>query len=101
MEGEFILHIFLILVFLAFAYVITNKILDERAPEETVDATLIKKKVGSVVDANNMINTEYILFFDIAGKTKRFAVTYSKYEELQEGKQGKLTYKRNKFVSFL
>ena len=101
MEGEFILHIFLILVFLAFAYVITNKILDERAPEETVDATLIKKKVGSVVDANNMINTEYILFFDIFGKIKKFSVNYSKYESYTENQKGVLTYKRNKFVDFV
>lgn len=90
-----------LIVSLMFAYVITNIILDEKAPKESANATLIKKEQDSHVDANNIINTDYILTFDINGSLKKFSVNYSKYESYTENQKGVLTYKRNKFVDFV
>lgn len=95
------MRIIWLVISLIFAYVITNIILDEKAPKETAKATLIKKEQDNHVDANNIINTDYILTFDINGNIKKFSVNYSKYESYIENQQGTLTYKRNKFVDFV
>ncbi len=92
------------LIIVAFlAYIIINFRMDENAPEETVNAKLVKKEVSSYCPDPNqgIINTDYILTFDIGGKRKIFATTYSVYEQYEENQTGKLTYKRNKFVNFV
>lgn len=92
---------FYILAILVFAYIIINFILDSKAPKENIKATLIDKKVESFMDANNVMNERYTLIFDINNKTKKFDVSYSNYKNSEVGSIGTLTYKRNKFVSFL
>lgn len=93
--------LFWILAIACFAYVITNLILNETAQEETVRAKLVKKDIDTVIDSNNMINTSYILTFDIDGKNKRLVCAYKNYEQYEENQIGTLTYKRNKFVNFV
>lgn len=95
---------FAILVFLfgfgIILYAIINWILDNRAPEEVVEATLLRKKTSTMMDANNIMHTDYILVFDINGIKKKFIVPRRIYKQYKENQKGLLTYKRNRFVNF-
>ena len=84
-----------------FTYVIVNIILDNSSKEENVEATLIDKKNDTFIDANNMIFEEYALIFLIGTQEKRFSVSYKTYKSIDINDKGMLTYKRNKFVSFI
>ena len=55
--------IFMIIVLILFGYVIINNILDSKAPIEKMEAKLIKKGIDNTIDANNVINVNYVLVF--------------------------------------
>lgn len=84
-----------------FTYVIVNIILDNSSKEEKVETTLVDKKTDTFIDANNMIYEEYFLIFLIETQEKRFSVSYKTYKNFDIFDKGILTYKRNKFVSFI
>lgn len=84
-----------------FTYVIVNIILDNSSKEEKIETTLVDKKTDSFIDANNMIYEEYFLIFLIETQEKRFSVSYKTYKNFDTNDKGILTYKRNKFVSFI
>ena len=48
-----------------------------------------------------MIYEEYFLIFLIETQEKRFSVSYKTYKNFDINDKGILTYKRNKFVSFI
>lgn len=84
-----------------FTYVIVNIILDNSSKEEKVETTLVDKKTDTFIDVNNMIYEEYFLIFLIETQEKRFSVSYKTYKNFDIFDKGILTYKRNKFVSFI
>lgn len=92
--------LFWILVILVFSYVIFNFSMDEKAPLEKAQATLIRKDIDNYIDANQIMNQTYVLTFDVDGKTKKFAVNYSVYSKYEENQKGVISFKRNKFVDF-
>ena len=71
------MSVFYILVILAFTFVIVNFILDSKAPKTDVEAKLIDKLVESSVDANNIMQENYILVFNINNQKKMFNVSYT------------------------
>lgn len=66
-----------------------------------LQAVLASKKTGTYMDANNVVHTNYILEFDVLGERKKFIVKHNVYKMYFEGQQGKLVYKRKKFVDFI
>lgn len=66
-----------------------------------LQAVLASKKTGTYMDANNVVHTNYILEFDVLGERKKFIVKHKIYKMYFEGQQGKLVYKRKKFVDFI
>ena len=84
-----------------FTYVIVNIILDNSSKEEKVETTLVDKKTDTFIDANNMICEEYFLIFLIETQEKRFRISYKTYKNFDIFDKEILTYKRNKFVSFI
>lgn len=99
--GLFMPGIFFILFFAISAYLIINFILNSLAPEESINATLVKKECTTHMDANNHIHTYYILHFNINGTNSKFNVSYGKYKKYTEGQYGHLIYKRKRFVDFI
>lgn len=95
------MSVFYILVILVFTFVIVNFILDSKAPKTDVKAKLIDKLVESSVDANNIMQENYILVFNINNQKKMFSVSYANYKKYKVGVTGTLTYKRNRFVDFI
>lgn len=93
--------IFLLIFFLFLGYIIINWILDEKAPEEKTEATLIKKKTSTMIDANQVMHTTYLLIFDIEGTTKKFHTSRKIYKQYEEQQKGILIYKRKRFVDFI
>lgn len=93
--------IFFIIVILIFSYVFINWLLDEKAPKEKVEALLVKKKVCTSMNANNIIHKNYVLIFDVKGSRKKFNVNNRKYKQYKENQEGILVYKRKKFVDFI
>lgn len=93
--------LFYIICIGTFIYVITNIILDKTSKTETIDATLINKRTDSFVDSNNIMFEEYLLIFLIEAREKSFSVSYKTYKSIDIDDKGLLTYKRNKFVSFI
>lgn len=95
------MQIFIILVIISFSYVIINFILDSKATPTTSKATLIKKEIESLVDANGVLTENYLLTFkNENNETKRYSVSYKIYKNLNENQTGALTVKRKRFVSF-
>lgn len=91
-----------IIVFLGIiTYIICDYILNNAAPEEQIQAVLASKKTGRYMDTNNVVHTNYILEFDVLGERKKFIVKHNVYKMYFEGQQGKLIYKRKKFVDFI
>lgn len=66
-----------------------------------LQAVLASKKTGTYMDANNVVHTNYILEFNVLGERKKFIVKHNVYKMYFEGQQGKLVYKRKKFVDFI
>lgn len=66
-----------------------------------LQAVLASKKTGTYMDANNVVHTNYILEFDVLGERKKLVVKHNVYKMYFEGQQGKLVYKRKKFVDFI
>ena len=66
-----------------------------------LQAVLANKKTGTYMDANNVVHTNYILEFDVLGERKKFIVKHNVYKMYFEGQQGKLVFKRKKFVDFI
>ncbi len=95
------MSIIMFVVIAFFAYVIVNFIMDEKAPVETTTATLVRKDIDNYIDSNQIMNQTYILTFNINGNTKRFSVNYSTYNKYEEGQEGTISFKRNKFVEFV
>lgn len=94
------IFVFLIIVlFLGIA--LGNWYLNEKAPEEQVQAVLIKKKKRTSMDANNVMYDDYFLTFEINGATKKFKVRRNIYNQYNENTKGTLTFKRNRFVDFI
>lgn len=52
--------IFIIILVLAFAYVIVNFILDSKAPIQEVDAVLLEKRIDTRINDDNIINDDYL-----------------------------------------
>lgn len=94
------MRIIFILVCFAFIYVIINIAADIKAPEKKTDAILTDKKQNSFTNADNSVTESYILYFDTRNEKKKFSVACSDYEKYERGRQGILTYKRNRFISF-
>lgn len=92
--------IFIIILVLAFAYVIVNFILDSKAPIQEVDAVLLEKRIDTRINDDNIINDDYILIFRVNDNKKIFAVSYDYYEKHNENDKGRLVFKRNRFVDF-
>lgn len=92
---------FWLLVVLAFLYVIFNFCIDEKAPLETAQATLIRKDIDNSIDANQIMHQTYVLTFEAQGKTRRFVVNYSVYSKYEENQRGVISFKRNKLVDFV
>jgi hypothetical protein len=44
--------------------------------------------------------TDYIIVFDVGGKTKRFQVSPFVYDSIQKGENGALKYKGSRFIEF-
>lgn len=80
--------------------IVRNRYLNNKAPEEKVKAVLKKKRALTTMDANNLMNDDFILTFDIGGKSKKFRVKHSVYKQYSENEEGILTFKRKKFVDF-
>ena len=79
------MQIFIILVIISFSYVIINFILDSKANPTTSKATLIKKEIESLVDANGVLTEKYLLTFkNENNETKRYSVSYKIYKNLNE-----------------
>lgn len=95
------MRLFLFLAVLAFLYVIFNFCIDEKAPLETAQATLIEKDIESSIDANQIMHQTYVLTFDAEGKTRKFVVNYSVYSKYEENQKGVISFKRNKLVDFV
>lgn len=95
------MSVFYILVILVFAFFIVNFILDSKAPKTDVKAKLIDKLIESSIDANNIIQENYILVFEINNQKKMFSVSYANYKKYKVGVTGTLRYKRNRFVDFI
>ena len=93
--------IFMIIVLILFGYVIINNILDSKAPIEKMEAKLIKKGIDNTIDANNVINVNYVLVFKTPMGKKSFSVKYSEYEKFNQNDEGDLVFKRNRFVDFI
>lgn len=93
--------IFMIIVLILFGYVIINNILDSKAPIEKIEAKLIKKGIDNTIDANNIINVNYVLVFKTPMSKKSFSVKYSEYEKFNQNDEGELVFKRNRFVDFI
>ncbi len=92
--------IFIIIVVLAFTYVIVNFILDSKAPIQEVDAILLEKRIDTRITDENIINDDYILIFKVNDNKKIFAVSYDYYKKYNENDKGILVFKRNRFVDF-
>lgn len=93
--------IFLIVFSLVFGYIIINIILDNTASTQKEKATLTKKYIDTMIDANNIMTENYILVFKTKTKTKIFSVRPSQYKKYYKLDKGELIYKRNKFVDFV
>lgn len=93
--------IFLIFVLSLFGYVIANTILDNTASTQKEKATLTKKYIDTMIDANNIMIENYILVFKTGTKVKKFSVRPSQYKKYEKLDKGELIYKRNKFVDFI
>lgn len=92
--------IFIIILVLAFTYVIVNFILDSKAPIQEVDAMLLDKRIDTRINDDNIINDDYILIFRVNDNKKIFAVSYDYYKKYNENDKGILVFKRNRFVDF-
>ena len=95
------MNIFLIIVLLLFGYVIINNILDSKAPIDEIEAKLIRKGISNVMNSNNVINTTYELVFKTPKGQKSFSVDYNKYKSFDQNDEGKLIFKRNRFIDFI
>lgn len=94
------MNIFIILVIIAFAYVIINHILDITSKEESAEAKLIKKTIETYLGPEDIPMDRYTLTFLIKGTKKSFDVSYDNYQKYEEQEEGILYHKRNKFVRF-
>ena len=84
------------------ATLIINWRLNEKAPEERVEAILIKKSMYIDTNINDYnTNTTYTLKFDVNGKIKKFRVRHSAYKKHNENQKGTLVFKRRRFVDFI
>ena len=88
------------IILILIGLIIRKRHLDSKAPEEQVKAVLKKKRALTTVDANNLMNDDFILTFDIGGKLKKFRVKHSIYKQYNENEKGILTFKRKRFVDF-
>lgn len=93
--------IVLLIIFIILSYIIIEWFLNNKAPKESVIATLVKKKTTTSMDANNVIHTSYILIFDTDGNRRKFTVGYLTYKKYKENQKGTLIYKRKRFVDFI
>ncbi len=93
--------IIFLIVILFLGVFVGNWYLDEKAPEEQVEATLIKKKRVSSMDANNVITDNYFLIFQVNSESKKFKVRKTIYNQYEEHEKGILIFKRNRFVNFV
>lgn len=91
---------FAIILVIILGFAIGNWYLNEKAPEEQVEAILKRKKKVSSMDANNVMYEDYYLIFEVNGESKKFKVHKSIYKQYNENEKGILVFKRNRFVSF-
>ena len=94
------MNIFIILVIIAFLYVIVNHVLDMISKEEKVEAKLIKKVKETYLGAEDIPMNRYTLIFLIKCTKKSFDVSYDNYQKYEEQEEGILYHKRNKFMRF-
>lgn len=92
--------LYAVCIFLIVGFVIRNWYLNEKAPEEQVEAILKRKKKVSSMDANNVMYDDYYLIFETNGESKKFKVHKSIYKQYNENEKGILVFKRNRFMSF-
>ncbi len=99
--GFIIISVLVLLILMVVIWKIIDATLNSKTPEVTMEATVMSKRFQKEFNSRQGWKFKFFVEFRLEdGYYKEMKIPHYVYDALYENQKGKLTFKRNRYISF-